>query len=385
VISDLERIQAEFLSILVLDQRKCPSMGMPPQWKIKDPKAGMEITFVDSMEEASVMAEQINEEERQERDALTQRRRRQQGRKKGPPKDNQPLKRPTMTEDENSRNRRRSTSAETNRDDQPPLDAKRRPRRGPSDAERKQGSSSSSPGEEPRRRRRRGESPGGEKSPFSERRDRNKKQRRRREGIGPDGNPRKIYKVPRDDTRPTGPEPPDPDSPIWVNMDTFRDLLQKEAEFRMNFIGDDWSEVIDQENDWRTNLYKSWLWSLNNGVGESIVPPSRYERARRNQSKQMPPPAPTRRNRPEPQESRRRRPRDVERPTRKSPPLRKKGDDPKSQPREQRRPKRVARDPVVEQDVGERMIERNDAPNSDAQQRSRRRAERRRGPPDNSN
>ena len=349
VISDLERIQAEFLSIVVLDQRKCPSMGMPPQWKIKNPKAMMEILFVDSMDEASAMAETINEEERQERDALTKRRRRQQGRKKEPSNNDQPLKRPTMTEDENRRNRRRSTSAETNRDGQPPLDAKRPRRRGPSDAKRKQGSSSSRR-EEPRRRRRRGESPEGEISPFSERRDRNKKQRRRREGIGPDGNPRKIYKVPRDDIRPTEPEPPDPNSPIWVNMDTFRDLLQKEAEFRMNFIGDDWSEVIEQENDWRTNLYKSWLWSLNNGVGDSIVPPSRYERARRNQSKRVPPTAPTRRNRPELQESRRRRPRDVEHPTRKSSPLRKKGNNPKSQPREQRRPKRVARDPVAEQD-----------------------------------
>lgn len=64
-------------------------------------------------------------------------------------------------------------------------------------------------------------------------------------------------------------------------MDTFRRLLRKEAELRLSIIGDEFADVVDQENDWRLGLYKRWLWSLHNGVGESIVPPSRYERARR--------------------------------------------------------------------------------------------------------
>jgi len=59
-----------------------------------------------------------------------------------------------------------------------------------------------------------------------------------------------------------------------------------------SLIGDNWSEVIEQENDWRMGLYQSWLWSLNNGMGESIVPPSRIERAWRNQGRRTPRPQP---------------------------------------------------------------------------------------------
>ena len=94
---------------------------------------------------------------------------------------------------------------------------------------------------------------------------------------------RRIYSVPRSDRGGVvRDDPPDPGSPIWVDIETFRDLMRKEAEFRMQFMGEDWVPTIKQENRWRTELYKNWLWALNNGVGESIVPPSRYERARRN-------------------------------------------------------------------------------------------------------
>ena len=69
---------------------------------------------------------------------------------------------------------------------------------------------------------------------------------------------------------------------VWPDMSTFRDLLRNEAELRLRILGDNWSSSIQQEGEWRMGLYKNWLWALNNGVGEDpIVPPSRYDRARR--------------------------------------------------------------------------------------------------------
>ena len=82
-------------------------------------------------------------------------------------------------------------------------------------------------------------------------------------------------------------DPPDPNSPIWVNMDTFRSLLRNEAELRLRILGDDWASTVKQESEWRLDLYKRWLWTLHDGVGGSIVPPSRYERARKLQQRQM--------------------------------------------------------------------------------------------------
>jgi len=103
ILSDLERIQAEFLSIVVLDQRRCPSMGIPFQWKIRDPRAKAEITLVDSMEEASGMAKRINADELNERDSIDQRRRRQEDRQKG-------IRRPPMVEDENDNGDQRAVT-----------------------------------------------------------------------------------------------------------------------------------------------------------------------------------------------------------------------------------------------------------------------------------
>ncbi len=261
-LSDLERIQAEFLSIVVMDKRPCPSMGVPSQWKIQDPKSPPQVTICDTLKEASMMAKEQNIKESEEKESVQKRRMRQEGRK-----ETRSSPKKTTNRDENAR--------------------KREPRR----RREKEGE----------RRRRTAES--------SASRDRS---RRRREALDRDGNPRKIYKVPRDDTKRNRDDPPDPQSPLWVDMDTFRDLLQKEADFRMNFIGDDWSEVIAQENDWREDLYKGWLWSLNNGVGDSIVPPSRYERARRQQQSQSPSPAASsnnnkQRRRPPPKQQRPRR------------------------------------------------------------------------------
>ena len=344
--SDLERIQAEFLSIVVLDQRQCPSMGIPSQWKIKDPRAKPEITLVDSMEEGSAMAKRINEEERNNLQSINQRRRRQNNRQRS---GNEKIRRSSAAEDDKNvgdRKRRRTTDRKSYPDRNG-----RRSQRVISNDERQRDRRENS-----QRRRKSFED---EDLPV----ERKRRQQRKREAFDADRNPRKIYRVPRSDTRFSKPidDPPDPNSPIWPDIDTFRALLRKEANFRMNFIGDDWSDVIKEENDWRTNVYKSWLWSLNNGIGPtivpSIVPPSRYERARRrNQMGRMSPTESL-----DPQESRRRR-----RPSQEQ----------KTEPQaRRRRPKRAA----------DQEDELNNSENSQisaaTQRRSKRRAERRQAPP----
>lgn len=63
-------------------------------------------------------------------------------------------------------------------------------------------------------------------------------------------------------------------------MDTFRDLLRSEAGLRLRILGDDWSDIVKEESDWRLDLYKKWLWTLHKGVGDPIVE-SRSDRMRR--------------------------------------------------------------------------------------------------------
>lgn len=66
-------------------------------------------------------------------------------------------------------------------------------------------------------------------------------------------------------------DPPRPVNPVWIDMDTFRDLLRKEAELRVRILGDDWKQTVKKESKWRLDLYKEWLWSLSEGVGDPVV------------------------------------------------------------------------------------------------------------------
>jgi hypothetical protein len=75
-------------------------------------------------------------------------------------------------------------------------------------------------------------------------------------------------------------DPPVPKGP-WMDFETFKNLLRKEAELRMRIVGERFAPNIKQESQWRLELYKAWLWQLHDGIGESFIPPSRYERARR--------------------------------------------------------------------------------------------------------
>lgn len=76
-------------------------------------------------------------------------------------------------------------------------------------------------------------------------------------------------------------DPPPPVNPMWVDINKFRDLLRKEAELRVRILGDDWEETVKKESKWRLDLYKEWLWSLSEGVGDPIVE-SRVPRSRMN-------------------------------------------------------------------------------------------------------
>ena len=74
--------------------------------------------------------------------------------------------------------------------------------------------------------------------------------------------------------------PDPPRNPLWMDIDTFRDLLKREAELRVRILGEGWSETIKRESSWRLRLYKEWLWNLHDGVGEPLFQ-SESERVRR--------------------------------------------------------------------------------------------------------
>merc|ERR1712238_606040 len=300
-VQELERIQAEILSVIVLDKRKNPKRGgVPTQWKIKNSRAPSEITIVNSIEEASKIVHRMNDEEQKERNSIIERRRPQERR-------------------ESSNRRKRSsggvsTKSQETTDDNDKFDDRRRGRgrrrnsratknNKAADRERK-GQSSETRKRERRNigvryndndndddddiddNERRVESRDGRRTRRDRRQQRSSNNENDDSPVRRNIEGRRIYSVPRGDRRGVPrDDPPDPNSPIWVDMDSFRDLLRKEADFRMQFLGDDWAPTIKQENNWRTELYKNWLFALNTGVGgDGIVPPSRYERARRNSS-----------------------------------------------------------------------------------------------------
>eukprot|EP00546_Thalassionema_frauenfeldii_P013515 CAMPEP_0178912856 /NCGR_PEP_ID=MMETSP0786-20121207/10507_1 /TAXON_ID=186022 /ORGANISM="Thalassionema frauenfeldii, Strain CCMP 1798" /LENGTH=519 /DNA_ID=CAMNT_0020585509 /DNA_START=193 /DNA_END=1752 /DNA_ORIENTATION=+ len=66
-------------------------------------------------------------------------------------------------------------------------------------------------------------------------------------------------------------DPPPPPGPLWVDIDTFRGLLRRENEFRINILGDDWKDTVKMEGKWRLGLYKQWLWALNNGRDKGVI------------------------------------------------------------------------------------------------------------------
>ena len=106
---------------------------------------------------------------------------------------------------------------------------------------------------------------------------------REKQAFNADGSKKSVYNVrggtPTNRKKRTA-DPPTPKR--WMDIDTFRDLLRTEAELRVSILGDGFSDAIKDESDWRLNLYKDWLWTLDKGIGNPIVP------SRRDRTMQVP-------------------------------------------------------------------------------------------------
>ena len=134
--------------------------------------------------------------------------------------------------------------------------------------------------EEPRRRRRRRSDVTSEEPRFTEKTQVPSRSRKRR-SYDPEkavfsvrepknGSRRNRHSVPLNDPPTTG---------FWPDLPTFRRLLRDETNLRINVLGRDWRDTIEQENDWRLGLYTSWLRTLHNGIGEPFIQ-SRSDRRR---------------------------------------------------------------------------------------------------------
>ncbi|KAL3804352.1 hypothetical protein HJC23_011280 [Cyclotella cryptica] len=60
-----------------------------------------------------------------------------------------------------------------------------------------------------------------------------------------------------------------PPNKFWMDLPTFRDFLRTEARLRLKILGPDWKESVLDESRWRFDLYKRWLFLLDDGVGEN--------------------------------------------------------------------------------------------------------------------
>jgi hypothetical protein len=60
-----------------------------------------------------------------------------------------------------------------------------------------------------------------------------------------------------------------PSNKFWMDLPTFKEFLRTEAKLRLTILGPDWKESVLDESRWRFDLYKRWLFLLNDGVGEN--------------------------------------------------------------------------------------------------------------------
>ena len=77
---------------------------------------------------------------------------------------------------------------------------------------------------------------------------------------------RRELVIERDDDDEDNDPPP---NKFWMDLPTFRDFLRTEAKLRLKILGPDWKESVLDESRWRFDLYKRWLYLLNDGVGEN--------------------------------------------------------------------------------------------------------------------
>jgi len=88
-----------------------------------------------------------------------------------------------------------------------------------------------------------------------------------------------------------------PPNKFWMDLPTFRDYLRTEAKLRLNILGPDWKESVLDESRWRFDLYKKWLYLLDDGVGENPLYTygDRPRPAKQRRSRKPPPPPLSRR------------------------------------------------------------------------------------------
>ncbi|KAL7463369.1 hypothetical protein ACHAXS_003744 [Conticribra weissflogii] len=119
--------------------------------------------------------------------------------------------------------------------------------------------------------------------------------RKRRRSLPPPPRRRKELVVDRYEDDDQDNPPP---NKFWMDLPTFRDYLRTEAKLRLNILGPDWKESVLDESRWRFDLYKKWLYLLDDGVGEN--PLYTYgeipRRAKERRSRRPPPPPPSRRS-----------------------------------------------------------------------------------------
>ena len=297
-VPELERIKSESLCVIVSDQIRNPRMGVPLQWCVKN-RAEPQVQIVDSPEEAQKV---IDDDDLSQRENRRQKREDKQSSKESSTE-------PVMSEETEStrvvegdymtsNGRRRPSKTRIDENDETISDEgsrgrKRRARKPnplsePSEVMKSDGSvngrswrNGKEEASDPKRRRRRKGLQDEEGRPPRERStdgDDDKADSRSRRRVY---NARDIYSGSIEKVSFDRGDPPHPNSPLWFDYDTFKKLLRWEARFRMFFVGENIYDDIKKESDWRLGLYKSWLWRLHDGVGEGIVPRSRYERARR--------------------------------------------------------------------------------------------------------
>ena len=327
---EITRIRPDSLSIIVTDRIRNLKMGVPRQWllpstmKVTDDSIDQEAPIiVSSVEEAMELVEadqtkQANQRRRRrQRESQSTRRTSVDLMNDEKPSGRRSDKRDTNARDTSIQNSPSQTRRESSVEKQQKWHDQDRRLRESRDRERRRPRPVESNGrnDTTRRRKRVYDS----RNPYSnseslmvednDRRYRSRKNGRVSDRNGSDDGYVELYQ--NDD-----PVPPKINVPIissiypdfgWLDVGTFRKLLRSEAKFRMMVGPEEMAPAIKKEHEWRLNTYRNWLKAIHTGVGESIVPPSRYEREqqeRRRQSKSRSAPSPngppTRRRMPPP-------------------------------------------------------------------------------------
>jgi hypothetical protein len=268
-------LEADTLDLIASDGIVKPRSGVPSRWKIKSGQPA-QVRILSKVQADQVVSDEIGKKKEGRRnriidmvesspaetDTLEDELDPVVPTRESPKKERVPISKEDGSRREADRIRppRSKAAAESAPGERPPSTARKSQARGERDESFRERD------ESPRER-----SPSSRRERSSKRSDRDESQRRMYDGR-PSPSPSKSKRK-RDD-------PPSPNSPVWVDIDTFRDLLRSEAGLRLRILGDDWADTVKEESNWRLDLYKEWLWTLHNGVGKPIVE-SRSDRMRR--------------------------------------------------------------------------------------------------------